>query len=82
MEYQAAMAHEKKPMKVSVVTTRDLQLIKPTQTIREAARLVVEMDASIMPVRGGDRLFGMITDRDIALRASSKARDPAPLSAR
>src|ERR671921_330413 len=63
-------------MKVSEVMTRDVQLIEPTQTIREAARRMAELDAGIMPVREGDRLVGMITDRDIAVRAVAEGRGP------
>jgi len=63
-------------MKVSEVMTRDVRLIEPAQTIRDAARLMAEMDAGIMPVREGDRLVGMITDRDIAVRAIAQGRGP------
>jgi CBS domain-containing protein len=63
-------------MKVSEVMTKDVRLIEPTQTIREAARLMAEMDAGIMPVREGDRLVGMITDRDIAVRAVAEGKGP------
>ncbi|GEO16471.1 CBS domain-containing protein [Microvirga aerophila] len=63
-------------MKVSEVMTKDVRLIEPTQTIREAARLMAEMDAGIMPVREGDRLVGMITDRDISVRAVAEGKGP------
>jgi CBS domain-containing protein len=63
-------------MKVSEVMTRDVQLIEPIQTIREAARLMAELDAGILPVREGDRLVGMITDRDIAVRAVAEGKAP------
>ncbi|MFL5157349.1 MAG: CBS domain-containing protein, partial [Microvirga sp.] len=63
-------------MKVSEVMTRDVQLIEPTQSIREAARLMAEMDAGIVPVREGDRLVGMITDRDIAVQAVAEGKGP------
>jgi CBS domain-containing protein len=63
-------------MKVSEVMTRDVQLIEPTQSIREAARLMAELDAGVMPVREGDRLVGMITDRDITVRAVAQGRGP------
>jgi CBS domain-containing protein len=56
--------------------TRDVQLIEPTQSIRDAARLMAELDAGIMPVREGDRLVGMITDRDIAVRAVAEGKGP------
>jgi CBS domain-containing protein len=63
-------------MKVTEVMTRDVRLIEPTQTIRDAARLMAELDAGILPVREGDRLVGMITDRDIAIRAVAQGRGP------
>jgi CBS domain-containing protein len=63
-------------MKVSEVMTTDVRLIEPTQTIRDAAKLMAEMDAGIMPVREGDRLVGMITDRDIAIRAVAEGKGP------
>src|SRR6478735_4172415 len=63
-------------MKVSEVMTRDVQLIEPTQTIRDAAKLMAEMDAGIMPIREGDRLVGMITDRDIVVRAVAEGKGP------
>jgi CBS domain-containing protein len=62
-------------MKVSDVMTRDVRLIEPTETIQEAARLMAEIDTGIMPVREGDRLVGMITDRDITVRAVARAGD-------
>ena len=63
-------------MRVAEVMTRDVRLIEPTQTIRDAAQLMAELDAGIMPVREGDRLVGMITDRDIAVRAVAQGRGP------
>jgi CBS domain-containing protein len=62
-------------MRVAEVMTQDVRLIEPHQTIRDAARLMAEMDAGIMPVREGDRLVGMITDRDI-VRAVAQDRGP------
>ena len=69
-------------MKVSDVMTRDVRLIEPTQTIQEAARLMAEIDTGIMPVREGDRLVGMITDRDITVRAVAQGRGPDRRSGR
>ena len=56
--------------------TRDVRLIEPTQTIRDAAKLMAELDAGIMPAREGDRLVGMLTDRDIAVRAVAEGKGP------
>jgi CBS domain-containing protein len=59
-------------MKVQDCMTREVRLIKPDQTILEAAQLMAEMDAGAVPVGEDDQLIGMITDRDIAIRAVAK----------
>ena len=63
-------------MKVSKCMTRDVQLVTPTQTIREAARMMAEIDSGALPVAQDDRLVGMITDRDIAIRAVAEGKSP------
>jgi CBS domain-containing protein len=59
--------------------TRDVKLVSPTQTIREAARMMAELDAGVLPVQQDDRLVGMITDRDIAVRAVAEGKSPDTL---
>jgi len=49
--------------------TSEVRVASPDQTIREAAQLMAELDAGALPVAENDRLVGMITDRDIAVRA-------------
>jgi len=49
--------------------TRDVQIVSPDQTIAEAAKMMARIDAGSLPVGENDRLVGMITDRDIAVRA-------------
>ena len=63
-------------MKVSKFMTRDVQLVTPTQTIRDAARMMTDLDAGALPVQQDDRLVGMITDRDIAVRAVAQGKFP------
>ena len=63
-------------MKVGKCMSRDVQLATPTQTIREAARMMAEIDAGSLPVQEDDRLVGMITDRDIAVRAVAEGKSP------
>ena len=63
-------------MKVSKCMTRDVELVSPTQTIREAAQMMAELDAGALPVQQDDRLVGMITDRDIAVRAVAQGKSP------
>jgi CBS domain-containing protein len=63
-------------MKISKCMTRDVQLASPTQTIREAAKMMAEIDAGVLPIGQDDRLVGMVTDRDIAIRAVAEGKSP------
>src|SRR5262245_61049107 len=63
-------------MKVREAMTRDVRLVKPDQPISEAAKLMAELDIGALPVEENDRLVGMITDRDIAVRAVAAGRGP------
>jgi CBS domain-containing protein len=56
--------------------TSDVQVVKPEQTIREAAGFMLRADAGSIPVCDGERLQGMITDRDIAVRAVAEGLGP------
>jgi CBS domain-containing protein len=48
--------------------SRDVKVISPDATIREAAREMLEGDIGMMPVGENDRMIGAISDRDIAIR--------------
>jgi len=63
-------------MRVSEAMTRDVRVANPDQTIREAAQMMAELDAGALPVGEQDRLVGMITDRDIAVRAVAHGKSP------
>jgi CBS domain-containing protein len=63
-------------MKVSEVMTREVRVANPEQSLREAAQLMAELDAGVLPVGADDRLVGMITDRDIAVRGVAKGKTP------
>jgi CBS domain-containing protein len=63
-------------MRVSEAMTREVRVANPTQTIRDAARIMAEIDAGAVPVGENDRLVGMITDRDIAIRAVAEGKGP------
>lgn len=63
-------------MRVKEVMTRDVTVARPDQSIREAARLMASLDAGALPVGENDRLVGMITDRDIAIRAVAEGKSP------
>ena len=63
-------------MKVSEVMTRDVQTVSPDQPVQQAASFMLSADAGSIPVTQGDRLIGMITDRDIAVRGVAKGYGP------
>ena len=63
-------------MKVSEVMTWSVETVAPEQPIQEAAQFMLRADAGVMPVSDGDRLVGMVTDRDIAVRAVAEGRGP------
>lgn len=68
-------------MKISEVMTRDVRTVRPDQTAQEAANFMLSEDTGSMPVSDGDRLLGMITDRDIAVRGVAKGHGPdTPIS--
>jgi len=63
-------------MLVNECMTRDVRLVDPDDTLRDAAVAMAEIDAGFLPVRQNDRLVGIITDRDIAIRGVAKGLSP------
>jgi CBS domain-containing protein len=63
-------------MKVSEVMSTDVRVVRPSQTIKEAACMMAEIDAGVLPVGDDDQLVGIITDRDIAIRAVAAGKGP------
>ena len=63
-------------MKVSEAMTRDVRVANPDETVQQAARMMASLDAGVLPVGEGDRLVGMITDRDIAIRGIAEGKGP------
>jgi CBS domain-containing protein len=55
-------------MQVQDRMTRVVLVASPDNTIQEVARGMAEIDSGVLPVGEGDRLVGVVTDRDIALR--------------
>lgn len=68
--------------KIADVMTRDVRVVRPDQTIKEAAVMMADCDIGSLPVGEDDRLVGMITDRDIVLRAVAEGRDAEQTSVR
>jgi CBS domain-containing protein len=62
-------------MQVSECMTHDVRVVSPQDTIQSAARMMAEIDAGVLPVAEDDRLVGMLTDRDIAIRGVGNGCD-------
>ena len=63
-------------MKISELMTTEVERVSAEQTAREAASFMLRADAGSIPVCDGDRVIGMITDRDIAVRGVAEGRGP------
>jgi CBS domain-containing protein len=63
-------------MQVSQAMTTDVVSVPPDTTLMEAARLMKGLDVGPLPVRDDGRLIGVVTDRDITVRATAEGRDP------
>ena len=66
-------------MKIADCMTLDVRIASPTQTLQQVAQIMADVDAGVLPVADGDRLVGMITDRDITIRAVAQGRGPDAL---
>jgi len=65
-------------MKAKDIMTRKPKSVTPETSVREAARLMKEEDVGVLPVvdrDGSDRLIGIVTDRDIAIRHVAEGHD-------
>jgi len=63
-------------MKIAECMTAEVEIVAPDQPMREAAQFMLRADAGAMPVGEGDKLIGMVTDRDIAVRGVAAGRGP------
>ncbi len=63
--------------KVADVMSTQVRIIGPDDTVQQATRLMRDQNVGALPVGEGDRLVGMLTDRDVALRLVAEGRDPA-----
>jgi CBS domain-containing protein len=64
-------------MKVSRLMTRDVEVLDPDDTLKDAAEKMGAADCGCLPVVDGDNLVGILTDRDITIRGVAEGREPA-----
>jgi CBS domain-containing protein len=62
--------------KIQEIMTRDVMTVSPKETIRRAAQMMDELNVGAIPVCDGQKLVGMITDRDIVVRAIAVGNAP------
>lgn len=63
-------------MKLKEIMTREVEIVHPDDSLQTAAQKMRYRDIGFLPVCDGDRLIGVLTDRDIALRATADGIDP------
>jgi CBS domain-containing protein len=61
---------------ISDVMTSSPQTVEPSATVAEAAKLMRDNDVGSLPVVEGGKLTGVVTDRDITVRAVAEGKDP------
>jgi CBS domain-containing protein len=69
-------------MQISEIMSRDVVIVSPSDSLQMVAQKMAEIDSGIMPVGEKDRLVGIVTDRDIVLRAVAKGKPPGKSTAR
>ena len=62
--------------RIADVMTRDVTSVAPQESLRHAAEMMDELNVGALPVCDGERLVGMITDRDITVRATAAGEMP------
>ncbi len=67
-------------MNLKDVMSSHVEVIRPETTLEDAAKKMKDVDAGSMPVCDGDRLVGMVTDRDITVRATAHGVDPKSMT--
>lgn len=67
-------------MKLKDIMTDDVEVISPNASVYEAARMMRLLDIGALPVCDGERIVGMLTDRDLTVRSSAEGRDPRTTS--
>jgi CBS domain-containing protein len=62
--------------RIKDVMTRDVEVLSPDATLRQAAEKMRQFNVGPLPIRDGDRLVGVVTDRDLVVRGIALGHDP------
>jgi CBS domain-containing protein len=63
-------------MRIAEIMTQDPEVVTSDVVLKDAALKMRELDVGMLPISNDDRLVGMLTDRDITIRATAEGRDP------
>jgi CBS domain-containing protein len=63
-------------MRVHEIMSKDVKTVSPDDTLHKVAKLMADMDTGALPVEENDRLVGVLTDRDITVRAVARGEAP------
>jgi CBS domain-containing protein len=63
-------------MRIAEIMTQDPEVVTSDVVLKDAALTMRELDVGMLPISNDDRLVGMLTDRDITIRATAEGRDP------
>lgn len=63
-------------MKIADCMSRNVEVCAPEDSIRDIAQKMRQLDCGVVPIGENDRLVGVVTDRDIAVRAVAEGRGP------
>jgi CBS domain-containing protein len=64
-------------MQIREIMTRDVEVVPFDAPVREAAAKMKQLDVGVIPVCDGQKLTGVLTDRDIAVRLAAEGRNPS-----
>jgi CBS domain-containing protein len=59
------------------IMTEGIEVLQTGETVQDAAQKLASLDIGAMPICDGERLQGMLTDRDIAVKVVAAGKDPA-----
>jgi CBS domain-containing protein len=70
------LPRQRSTKRLGQIMTRNVQVIRPEASLFEAASMMKQLNVGVLPVCDGRRLQGMLTDRDVVVRAVADSRDP------
>ena len=79
---QAGEQHGQRHSRVADMMSREIYLASPDDTVQQAALVMRQKDTGVLPVSENDRIVGMLTARNLALRLVAEGRDPAKTKVR